>query len=114
MDDIRMTEILLSAEYMQETTEVMEFLASLNLSEQREFFCFTQGLRYAQGQKCLEKHHNLNRRGGGVMVEVQGKFDTQRFFETLAAVIGKRENVKITMSVKEEEQQQESEEPKAS
>lgn len=47
------------------------------------------------------------------MMEIQGTFDTQRFFETLATIIGNRENVKITMSVKEEEQQQESEEQKA-
>lgn len=37
------------------------------------------------------------------MMEIQGTFDTQRFFETLATIIGNRENVKITMSVKEEE-----------
>lgn len=46
-------------------------------------------------------------------MEIEGTFDTQRFFETLATIIGNRENVKITMSVKEEEQQQESEEQKA-
>lgn len=32
-------------------------------------------------------------------VEVQGKFDAQRFFDTLALIISKKENVKITVKV---------------
>lgn len=63
MNDLKMTEILLSAEYMQETTEVMEFLATLNPSEQREFFCFTQGIRYAQGQKMFGKTSQFDLEG---------------------------------------------------
>ena len=42
-------------------------------------------------------------------MEVQGTFNAQRFFETLALIISQRENVKVTVKVtqipeKEEEQ----------
>lgn len=47
-------------------------------------------------------------------MEIQGKFDAQRFFETLANIIGNRENLKITVTVKQEEQEQDREESKAS
>lgn len=32
-------------------------------------------------------------------MEVQGTFNPQRFFETLALIISKRENVKVTVKV---------------
>ena len=43
-------------------------------------------------------------------MEVQGTFNAQRFFETLALIISQRENVKVTVKVaqtpeKEKEQQ---------
>lgn len=48
-------------------------------------------------------------------MEIKGKFDTQRFFETLATIIGNRENVKVTMTVKQEEKIKNSKDaPKAS
>lgn len=34
-------------------------------------------------------------------MEVQGTFDVQRFFDTLAMIISQRENVKVTVTVKE-------------
>ena len=36
-------------------------------------------------------------------MEVQGTFNAQRFFDTLAMIISKREGVKITVTVKEPE-----------
>ena len=36
-------------------------------------------------------------------MEVQGTFDTQRFFDTLALIISKREGVKVTVTVKQPE-----------
>ena len=47
-------------------------------------------------------------------MEIQGKFDAQRFFETLAAIIGNRENVNVTVTVRQDEQEQSDEETKAS
>ena len=35
--------------------------------------------------------------------EVQGTFNAQRFFDTLAMLLSKREGVKITVTVKEPE-----------
>lgn len=32
-------------------------------------------------------------------MEIQGKFDAQRFFDTLAMILSERENVKITVRV---------------
>ena len=32
-------------------------------------------------------------------MEVQGTFNAQRFFETLALIISRRENVKVTVKV---------------
>lgn len=34
-------------------------------------------------------------------MEVQGTFNVQRFFDTLAMIISKREGVKVTVTVKE-------------
>lgn len=36
-------------------------------------------------------------------VEVKGKFDVQRFFDTLALILSERENVKITVKVTQRE-----------
>ncbi len=36
-------------------------------------------------------------------VEIQGTFDAQRFFETLALIISQRENVNVTVKVTKEE-----------
>lgn len=36
-------------------------------------------------------------------MEVQGTFNAQRFFDTLAMIISQREGVKITVTVKEPE-----------
>lgn len=36
-------------------------------------------------------------------MEVQGTFNAQRFFDTLAMIISKREGVKVTVTVKEPE-----------
>lgn len=35
-------------------------------------------------------------------MEVQGTFDAQRFFDTLALILSRRENVKITVKVTQE------------
>jgi len=35
-------------------------------------------------------------------VEVQGTFDAQRFFDTLALILSRRESVKITVKVTQE------------
>ena len=37
-------------------------------------------------------------------MEIQGTFSAQRFFETLAMIISQRENVKVTVTVKEREE----------
>lgn len=36
-------------------------------------------------------------------MEIQGTFDAQRFFDTLALILSRRENVKITVKVTQEE-----------
>lgn len=36
------------------------------------------------------------------MVEVQGKFNAERFFETLALLLSEREHAKITVKVTQE------------
>lgn len=43
-------------------------------------------------------------------MEVHGQFDVKKFYETLARIISKRENVNITVTVTKEE----SKEPKES
>ena len=35
-------------------------------------------------------------------MEIQGTFDAQRFFDTLALILSRRENVKITVKVTQE------------
>nr|UWD71761.1 MAG: hypothetical protein [Bacteriophage sp.] len=35
-------------------------------------------------------------------MEVQGTFNTQRFYDTLALILSRRENVKITVKVTQE------------
>lgn len=35
-------------------------------------------------------------------MEIQGTFDAQRFFDTLALILSRRENVKITVIVTQE------------
>lgn len=37
------------------------------------------------------------------MVKVEGTFDAQRFFDTLALILSERENVKITVKVTQRE-----------
>lgn len=39
-------------------------------------------------------------------MEIQGTFDAQRFFDTLALILSRRENVKITVTVTQEEDKQ--------
>lgn len=36
-------------------------------------------------------------------MEIQGTFDAQRFYDTLALILSRRENVKITVKVTQEE-----------
>lgn len=40
---------------------------------------------------------------GGTTVEIQGKFDAQRFFDALALILSEREGVKITVRVTQDE-----------
>lgn len=40
-------------------------------------------------------------------VEVKGKFNAQRFFETLALILSERENAKITVKVTQREKKEE-------
>lgn len=40
-------------------------------------------------------------------VEVQGTFNAQRFFDTLAMILSQREGVKVTVTVKEPEPEKE-------
>ncbi len=40
-------------------------------------------------------------------VQVEGTFNVQRFFETLAMILSRKENLSITVKVHEEEQQEE-------
>lgn len=44
---------------------------------------------------------------GGMPMEVKGTFDVQRFYETLAMIISRRENVEITVKVQQEKGDQE-------
>ena len=39
-------------------------------------------------------------------LEVQGTFNAQRFFDTLAMIISRKENVKVTVTVTEQRKQQ--------
>ena len=39
-------------------------------------------------------------------MEVQGTFNAQRFFDTLAMIISQREGVKVTVTVKQPEQEE--------
>ena len=40
-------------------------------------------------------------------MEVQGKFNAQRFFDTLALILSEREKVKITVKVTQREKKEE-------
>lgn len=40
-------------------------------------------------------------------VQVEGTFNAKRFFETLAMILSRKENLSITVTVHEEEQQEE-------
>lgn len=40
-------------------------------------------------------------------MEVKGKFNAQRFFETLALILSERENAKITVKVTQREAEEE-------
>lgn len=54
----------------------------------------------------------MEERGGGYMEEekkqpvIKGTFPAQRFFDTLAAILSRRENVTITVTVTQEGEQQ--------
>lgn len=39
-------------------------------------------------------------------MEIQGKFDVQRFWDTLALILSEREGVKITVKVTQEEKEE--------
>ena len=39
-------------------------------------------------------------------VQVEGTFNVQRFFETLALIISRKENLSVTVTVHEEEERQ--------
>lgn len=41
-------------------------------------------------------------------MEIQGKFNVQRFFDTLALILSEREKVKITVKVTQREKKEES------
>lgn len=40
-------------------------------------------------------------------MEIQGKFNAQRFFDTLALILSEREKVKITVKVTQQEKREE-------
>lgn len=40
-------------------------------------------------------------------MEIQGKFNAQRFFETLALILSEKENAKITVKVTQREKKEE-------
>lgn len=40
-------------------------------------------------------------------MEIKGKFNAQRFFDTLALILSERENAKITVTVKQREKEEE-------
>lgn len=42
----------------------------------------------------------------GKKLEIQGEFDVQRFYETLAAIISQREKVTVTVKVTKEPEDQ--------
>lgn len=41
-------------------------------------------------------------------MEIQGKFNAQRFFDTLALILSEREKVKITVKVTQQDRKEES------
>lgn len=47
--------------------------------------------------------------GCAAMVEVQGKFNVERFFETLALLLSEREHAKITVKVTQKPTKEEEE-----
>jgi hypothetical protein len=59
--------------------------------------------RYLDAKKqIIKKIVQINRKEV-TGVEVQGQFDAQRFWETLALILSRREKVKITVTVIQEE-----------
>ena len=44
-------------------------------------------------------------------MEVQGTFNAQRFFETLALIISQRENVKVTVKVTQTQEKEKEQKP---
>lgn len=56
--------------------------------------------RHRERVRTSYKFEAHKRRAAGV--EIQGTFDAQRFFDTLALILSRRENVKITVTVTQE------------
>ena len=88
MTEVKNMETMIATENQQEATEVMAFLGELEPQEKKDFLVFMQGIRFAKE---------------GAGMEVQGTFNAQRFFETLALIISQREGVKVTVTVKQPE-----------
>lgn len=102
----RTMETMLAAENQKEAAEVMAFLGELEPEEKKDFLVFVQGIRFARG---MQKNAAVPvaQQQEVAKMEVQGTFNAQRFFDTLAMIISKREGVKVTVTVKEPEPEKE-------
>ena len=99
MTEVKNMETMIATENQQEATEVMAFLGELEPQEKKDFLVFMQGIRFAKGtENCAAV-----RIKEGAGMEVQGTFNAQRFFETLALIISQREGVKVTVTVTQPE-----------
>ena len=100
MTEVKNMETMIATENQQEATEVKAFLGELEPQEKKDFLVFMQGIRFA-------RHGTENcaavRIKEGAGMEVQGTFNAQRFFETLALIISQREGVKVTVTVTQPE-----------
>ena len=101
MTEVKNMETMIATENQQEATEVMAFLGELEPQEKKDFLVFMQGHKICKGHGTENCAAVRIKEGAGM--EVQGTFNAQRFFETLALIISQREGVKVTVTVTQPE-----------
>ena len=91
----------------QEAVEVLDFLRTLEDGEKKDMLNVLQGIRIGiQIGREMEAGTAVageGRAAGMAEIEVKGTFDAQAFFTALAAILSKREQVKITVTVAEKD-----------
>ena len=107
MKDKERMETVMPQDVKPEAEEVMTFLGTLTQDEGKEMLAFVRGVKF--GRRLAWRPGRLPTPWQGKQMqeekgmEVKGTFNAPAFFEALAAILSKRERVKITVTVTEKD-----------